>query len=238
MARTIEAVAHIRTPFPEKFGIPRQSNLAEVPGEIVFTPKYRSPDAVRGIEEFSHLWLLWEFSEAKTQGFEPLVQPPRLGGREKRGVFATRAPYRPNSIGLSSVRLMRLRMDGELGPVLCVQGADLLDGTPVYDIKPYLPYTDCHPEAAGGFGQKHSGDGIRVEFPEELRKQLPEEYQKPVLAVLAQDPRAAYNKQPDYVYGMAFGGFDIRFVVRDGVLQVCAVTDRNDMNFHKVKGIG
>lgn len=238
MGQTIEAVAYIRTPFLEKFGIPRQSNLVEVLGEIVFTPKYRNPDAVRGIEEFSYLWLLWEFSKAKTDGFEPLVQPPRLGGREKRGVFATRAPYRPNSIGLSSVRLLGVRMDEALGPVLCVQGVDLLDGTPIYDIKPYLPYTDSHPEASGGFGQQHSGDGISVVFPRELLELLPGEQQDTVLAVLAQDPRAAYNKQPDYVYGMAFGEYDIRFVVQEEVLKVCTVTRRDKEDFHKIKGKG
>lgn len=236
MARTIEAVAHIRTPYPEKFGIPRQSGLVAAEGEIIFTPKYCSADAVRGIEEFSHLWLLWEFSGAKQDGFVPLVFPPRLGGKEKRGVFATRSPFRPNSIGLSSVRLLEVRQDTGLGPVLRVQGADLLDGTPIFDIKPYLPYTDAHPEAAGGFGQLHSGDVIRVDFPEELLNRLPEEIRDTVLALLAQDPRAAYNKQREYEYGMAFGDYDIRFTVQDEVLSVCSVMRRDSGDFQKIKG--
>lgn len=236
MARTMEAVAHIRTPYPEKFGIPRQSGLVAAEGEIVFAPKYRSPDVVRGIEEFSYLWLLWEFSEVKQGGARPLVFPPRLGGKEKRGVFATRSPYRPNAIGLSSVRLIRVRQDTRLGPILCVQGADLLDGTPILDIKPYLPYTDAHPEAAGGFGQSHSKDRIRVDFPEELLKKLPEAARDTVLALLAQDPRAAYHKQREDEYGMAFADYDIRFTVRDHVLAVCAVSRRDAEDFRKVKG--
>ncbi|MCM1283816.1 MAG: tRNA (N6-threonylcarbamoyladenosine(37)-N6)-methyltransferase TrmO [Muribaculaceae bacterium] len=235
MEKKLEAVAHIHTPYPEKFGIPRQSGLVAAPGEIVFTPAYRSPDAVRGIEEFSHLWLLWEFSGAGQEGFVPLVSPPRLGGKEKRGVFATRSPFRPNSIGLSSVALKEVRLEKKRGPVLLVEGADLLDGTPIYDIKPYLPYTDSHPEAAGGFGQMHSGDGIAVDFPKELLMQLPRELQKPALDALAQDPRAAYNKRPDYMYGMAFGDYDIRFVV-DGTLVVRSVSRRNDGTFCKIKG--
>ncbi len=234
--RVIKPVAVMRTDFPAKFGIPRQSGLvAELCGKIVFTPEYRQAEALRGIEEFSHLWILWDFSEARQERFVPTVFPPRLGGRKKRGVFATRAPFRPNSIGLSCVKLDEVRTDGEEGPVLYVSGVDLLDGTPIYDIKPYLPYADAHPEARGGFGQAHSGDAVEVIFPEELLCRLPEEKRKAALGVLAQDPRAAYNKRPDYVYGMEFEGYDIRFTAADGKLTVCGVVDKSRENWEKVK---
>lgn len=229
-------IAHIHTPFPEKFGIPRQSGLAAAAtGMIVMEPEFRNPDAFRGIEEFSHLWLLWEFSEAKQESFHATVAPPRLGGKERRGVFATRSPFRPNSIGLSCVKLEEFRVDDRLGPVLDVSGMDLLDGTPIYDIKPYLPYTDAHPEAAGGFADAHAGDQLHVEFPEELMKELPGELRKAAIDVLAQDPRAAYNKKPDYVYGMAFDAYDIRFVVQEDCLIVQEVRPRKKGNFAKVK---
>lgn len=229
-------IAHIHTPFPEKFGIPRQSGLAAAAtGMIVMEPEFRNPDAFRGIEEFSHLWLLWEFSEAKQESFHATVAPPRLGGKERRGVFATRSPFRPNSIGLSCVKLEEFRVDDRLGPVLDVSGMDLLDGTPIYDIKPYLPYTDAHPEAAGGFADAHAGDQLHVEFPEELMKELPGELWEAAIDVLAQDPRAAYNKKPDYVYGMAFDAYDIRFVVQEDCLIVQEVRPRKKGDFDKVK---
>lgn len=229
-------IAHIHTPFPEKFGIPRQSGLAAAAtGMIVMEPEFRNPDAFRGIEEFSHLWLLWEFSEAKQESFHATVAPPRLGGKERRGVFATRSPFRPNSIGLSCVKLEEFRVDERLGPVLDVSGMDLLDGTPIYDIKPYLPYTDAHPEAAGGFADAHAGDQLHVEFPEELMKELPGELREAAIDVLAQDPRAAYNKKPDYVYGMAFDAYDIRFVVQEDCLIVQEVRPRKKGDFDKVK---
>lgn len=229
-------IAHIHTPFPEKFGIPRQSGLAAAAtGMIVMEPEFRNPDAFRGIEEFSHLWLLWEFSEAKQESFHATVAPPRLGGKERRGVFATRSPFRPNSIGLSCVKLEEFRVDDRLGPVLDVSGMDLLDGTPIYDIKPYLPYTDAHPEAAGGFADAHAGDQLHVEFPEELMKELPGELREAAIDVLAQDPRAAYNKKPDYVYGMAFDAYDIRFVVQEECLIVQEVRPRKKGDFDKVK---
>lgn len=229
-------IAHIHTPFPEKFGIPRQSGLAAAAtGMIVMEPEFRNPDAFRGIEEFSHLWLLWEFSEAKQESFHATVAPPRLGGKERRGVFATRSPFRPNSIGLSCVKLEEFRVDDRLGPVLDVSGMDLLDGTPIYDIKPYLPYTDAHPEAAGGFADAHAGDQLHVEFPEELMKELPGELREAAIDVLAQDPRAAYNKKPDYVYGMAFDAYDIRFVVQEDCLIVQEVRPRKKGDFDKVK---
>lgn len=229
-------VAHIHTQFPEKFGIPRQSGLVpSALGNVVMEPEYRNPDAFKGIEEFSHLWLLWEFSKAKQDGFHATVAPPRLGGKERRGVFATRSPFRPNSIGLSCVKLEKISYDTPDGPILTVSGVDLLDGTPIYDIKPYLPYVDAYPEASGGFSDVHSKDGIHVEFPEALLVKLPEELRKAAMEVLAQDPRAAYNKKPDYVYGMAFAEYDIRFTVQEDVLRVCDVLSREKTDFHKIK---
>lgn len=236
MNNSLIVVAKIYTEFSDKFGIPRQSGLVpSLRGEIVFEPEFRSMDAVRGLEEFSHIWLLWEFSEAKREKISLTVTPPRLGGKIKKGVFATRAPYRPNSIGLSSVRLEEIYLDKERGPVLVVSGVDLLNGTPIYDIKPYLPYTDAHPEARGSFGEAHKEDGIEVIFPESLLNQLPQEIQEKVIAVLKQDPRAAYNKKPDYVYGMAFAGYDLRFVVENGVLEVKDVVQLAADGYQKVK---
>lgn len=228
-------VAKIHTEFPDKFGIPRQSGLvSSLRGEIVFEPAFRSMDAVRGLEEFSHIWLLWGFSKAQKEGYSLTVAPPRLGGKIKKGIFATRAPYRPNAIGLSSVCLEEIYLDKKRGPVLVVSGADMLDGTPIYDIKPYLPYTDAHPEAKGSFGEAHKEDGITVEFPEMLLKKLPKEVQKKITDVLAQDPRAAYNKKPNYVYGMSFSGYDIRFTVEHGILYVKDVVKKTT-DFTKIK---
>ena len=229
-------VAKIHTEFKDKFGIPRQSGLvSSLRGEIVFEPEFRSMDAVRGLEEFSHIWLLWEFSKSKRDSYALTVTPPRLGGKERKGVFATRAPYRPNSIGLSSVRLEEIYEDEKRGPVLVVSGADLLDGTPIFDIKPYLPYTDAHPDAEGSFGEMHKEDAIAVIFPKEQMDKLPEELKERVLAVLKQDPRAAYNKKPDYVYGMSFAGYDIRFTVENEILTVCDIVDLSVADFQKVK---
>lgn len=229
-------VAKIHTEFPDKFGIPRQSGLvSSLRGEIVFEPEYRSMDAIRGLEEFSHIWLLWEFSEAKREGNALTVTPPRLGGKERRGVFATRAPFRPNSIGLSSVKLEKIYFDEKRGPVLVVSGADMMDGTPIYDIKPYLPYTDAHPDARGGFGEEHKADGIMVVFPREQKLKLPEDIFNRVLDVLKQDPRAAYNKKPDYVYGMSFAGYDIRFTVEDDILYVKDVVQLSEQDYTKIK---
>ena len=222
--RTLKIIAHIRTDFPTKFGVPRQSGLVEeLVGEIIFEPEFRQPEAFMGLEEYSHLWLLWDFSEVKKENWSATVCPPRLGGKEKRGVFATRSPFRPNPIGLSCVKLLRIVTEGEDAPKLIVAGADLMDGTPIYDVKPYLPYADSIPDALGGFGQEHSKDGIQVDFPSKLLERIPEGKKDALLAVLAQDPRAAYHKQPDYVYGMAFAGFDVRFTVADGVLRVTDV---------------
>ena len=229
-------VAKIHTEFTDKFGIPRQSGLvSSLRGEIVFEPEFRSMDAVRGLEEFSHIWLLWEFSKAKRETYSLTVTPPRLGGKERKGVFATRAPFRPNSIGLSSVKLERIYLDETRGPVLVVSGADLLDGTPIYDIKPYLPYTDAHPEAKGSFAEEHKEDRLEVIFPEKLLAILPEDLRERAKAVLAQDPRAAYNKKPDYVYGMSFAGYDIRFVADEDRLVVKEVVKLSEEDYKKVK---
>lgn len=229
-------IAKIHTEFPDKFGIPRQSGLVySLHGEIVFEPEFRSMDAIRGLEEFSHIWLLWEFSKAKKDGYALTVTPPRLGGKVRKGVFATRAPFRPNSIGLSSVKLEKIYFDEDRGPVLVVSGADLLDGTPIYDIKPYLPYTDAHVDAEGGFGEEHKEDGILVVFPEELRVKVPENIAKRIEDVLKQDPRAAYNKKPDYVYGMRFMDYDIRFVVEEEALTVKDIVEVKAGNYTKIK---
>lgn len=234
--KELVVVAKIHTEFPDKFGIPRQSGLvSSLRGEIVFEPEFRSMDAVRGLEEFSHIWLLWEFSKAKREGYSLTVTPPRLGGKVRKGVFATRAPFRPNSIGLSSVKLEEIYFDEARGPVLVVSGADLLDKTPIYDIKPYLPYTDAHPEAKGSFGEDHKEDEITVIFPKEHLEKLPENLRERVIAVLKQDPRAAYNKKPDYIYGMSFAGFDIRFVVEEDVLCVKDVVRLSEDGYIKIK---
>jgi len=229
-------IAKIRTDFVDKFGIPRQSGLApSLTAEIVFEPEFRNPDAIRGIEEFSHLWLIWGFSKAKQDRFVSTVSPPRLGGKVKKGVFATRSPFRPNSMGLSSVKLERVYLDEKRGPILVVSGADLLDQSPIYDIKPYLAYTDSHPEAKGSFAEEHKEDRIDVVFPEELLAILPENKQSAALEVLSQDPRASYNKKPDYVYGLSFAGYDIRFTVVNGGLVVSDVIPIDD-NFSLIKG--
>lgn len=237
--REIKPIAKIRTDFTEKFGIPRQSGLVgELKAKIVFEPEYRQPESLIGIEDYSYLWLVWDFSlarELKKEEWSPTVYPPRLGGKEKRGVFATRSPFRPNFLGLSSVKLEGIEQDEKLGTVLIVSGADILDNTDIYDIKPYIPYADSHPDAMGGFGQEHKDDKIEVVFPKELLEKLPENKQVAAVAVLAQDPRAAYNKKPDYVYGMAFAGFDIRFVVCDDKLIVKDVISKDERDFVKVK---
>lgn len=236
MCAELKIIAKIHTEFRDKFGIPRQSGLVpSLRGEIVFEPPYRSMDAVRGLEEFSHIWLLWEFSKAKRGNDSLTVTPPRLGGKVKKGVFATRAPYRPNSIGLSSVKLEEIYYDEKKGPILVVAGADLLDGTPIYDIKPYLPYTDSHPDAKGGFADAHKEDGIKVLFPSEYQEKMPENLREKAMDVLRQDPRAAYNKKPDYVYGMSFAGYDIRFTISEDTLVVQDVINLSDGEYKKIK---
>ena len=215
-------IARIHTDFPTKFGVPRQSGLVEdLEATVVFEPDYRIPEAVRGLEEFSHIWLIWQFSQSK--GWSPTVRPPRLGGNVRMGVFATRSPFRPNPIGLSCVRLAGVELDGELGPILKVRGADLLDGTPIFDIKPYVPYADSRPQALGGFASAPKEATLRVDIPPELLERIPPEKRAALAGVLAQDPRPAYQEDPERVYGMAFAGLEIRFRVEGDRLTVVEV---------------
>lgn len=214
-------IARIRTDFSGKFGVPRQSGVIEdLEAAVIFEPAYRNPDALRGLEGFSHVWLLWHFSEVRRSDWSPTVRPPRLGGNTRMGVFATRSPYRPNPIGLSSVRLERVEPDTPEGPVLFVRGADLMNGTPILDIKPYLAYTDSHPEATGGFVSGLSDRTLEAVCPPELLRRLPLEKQGALLEVLGHDPRPTYQADSDRVYGMGFAGFNVRFTVREGVLMV------------------
>ncbi len=222
---TLRIIATIQTDFPEKFGIPRQSGLVEgLKGRIVFLPEYRNPDAVRGLEEYSHLWLLWGFNKAVSKNWTATVAPPRLGGRDRMGVFATRSPFRPNSIGLSSVKLESVEMSEKDGPVITVSGIDMLDGTPIYDIKPYLPYADCHPDAIGGFGSRVVQHHLNVHIPDELLQIIQEEERRNVIAILEQDPRTAYIHDEERVWGISYGRYNIRFIVKDIELTVCEVT--------------
>ena len=217
----LKIIAHIRSDFSGKFGIPRQSGLVEeLKATIVFEPEFRNPDALRGLEGFSHLWLIWQFSQAVRQEWSPTVRPPRLGGNERMGVFATRSPFRPNPIGLSCVRLDRVDLHPELGPVIHVAGADLLDGTPIYDIKPYLPYADCKPDAVGGFAAVPKEATLQVICPDELLDKLPVDRRSALLGVLAQDPRPSYQNDPEREYGMGFAGFNVRFTVEQNRLTV------------------
>ena len=220
----MKIIATLHGAFPTKFGIPRQSGLVEdLEATVVFEPEYRNPDALRGLEGFSHLWLIWSFSQAIRPHWSPTVRPPRLGGNTRMGVFATRSPFRPIPIGLSSVRLKGIVQLPTLGPVLHVAGADLMDGTPIFDIKPYLPYTDAHPQASSGFTADYEGYHLTVRFPEDLLKKVPPEKQAALRGVLAQDPRPSYQEDPTRVYGMAFGGLEVKFSVQDGVLTVLSV---------------
>ena len=221
----VKVIARIQNDFTEKFGIPRQSGLAEsVISRIVFEPEYRNDDALRGIEDFSHLWLIWQFSKAVREDWSPTVRPPRLGGNTRLGVFATRSPFRPNPLGLSSVRLLGTERTAE-GTVLLVAGADLLDGTPIFDIKPYIPYCDSHPDASGGFTDTAGDFLLEVNFPEALLCKLPEEKQAAVKEILSHDPRPSYQNDPERIYGLSYGGWDIRFTVKDHTLLVQEVTE-------------
>ena len=221
----VKVIARIQSDFPEKFGIPRQSGLVPaLRAKIVFEPEFRNDDALRGIEGFSHLWLIWQFSAAVRDTWSPTVRPPRLGGNERMGVFATRSPFRPNAVGLSCVKLEGVAQEDGLGSVLIVSGADLMDGTPIYDIKPYLPYADAHPEARGGFAPA-AKETIRVECAPELLESVPERQRAALLGVLAQDPRPQYQDDPARVYGMSFGGWDVKFRVRSGTLEVVSLAE-------------
>ena len=217
----MKVIAHIRNDFSQKFGIPRQSALVpQVVSKIVFTEEYRNADALRGLEGYSHLWLIWYFSAFDGDGWSPTVRPPRLGGNKRMGVFATRSPNRPNPIGLSSVKIEKILLSSPEGPILFVSGADLLDGTPIFDIKPYLPYTDSHPEAAGGFAFKPGEGTVSVCCDEALLTELEPDKKEALLALLAQDPRPAYQEDPTRVYGFGFAGFEVKFTVAGDTLTV------------------
>ena len=223
----MQPIAHIRNDFPTKFGLPRQSGLVpELVSTIVFEPEFRVAEALRGIETYSHLWIIWGFHQAVREGghqaWRPTVRPPRLGGNTRMGVFATRSPFRPNPIGLTVVKLLAVE-DSPEGKVLLVSGADMMDGTPVYDVKPYLPYVDSIPEAVGGFTEEKAAYRLAVDFPEALLAQIPPEQRETLLGVLAQDPRPAYQNDENRVYGFAYGGMDVRFTVRDGALTVVEI---------------
>ena len=222
---SIQVIARMHSDFATKFGIPRQSGLVEeLRSTIVFEPEFRNADALRGIEDFSHLWIIWQFSEAVRQGWSPTVRPPRLGGNTRMGVFATRSPFRPNNLGLSSVKLLGVEHTEKYGTVLHVGGADLMDGTPIFDIKPYIPYGDCHVDATGGFTDKAGEFLLTVEFPEHLLAILPADKREAALGVLSHDPRPSYQRKPDRIYGLTFAGFDIRFTVKEDILTVVEVT--------------
>ena len=220
----INIIARMRSDFSTKFGIPRQSGLVEeLRSTIVFEPEYRNADALRGIEDFSHLWIIWQFSEAVRTEWSPTVRPPRLGGNTRMGVFATRSPFRPNNLGLSCVRLIGVEHTADNGTVLHVAGADLMDGTPIFDIKPYIPYADAHPDASGGFTDTAGDFILEVDFPAPLLEKLPKSKQDAAIAVLSHDPRPSYQRKPGRVYGLTFAGFDIRFTVEDNTLTVVEV---------------
>lgn len=222
----LRVLARIRSDFPEKFGVPRQSGLVEqLKAEIVFEPEFRVPEAVRGLEEFSHIWLIWQFHQAQRAEWSPTVRPPRLGGNTRMGVFATRSPFRPNPVGLSSVRLEGVEYDPKRGPVLHVAGADLMDGTPILDIKPYLPENDCHPDASGGFTGRAPRQLLAVECSPRWLELLPPDRREALLGVLAQDPRPAYQSDPGRVYGMEFAGHNVRFSVSEGVLTIQEINE-------------
>ena len=220
----VKIIARMKSDFPTKFGIPRQSGLVDtLRSTIVFEPEYRNADALRGLEDFTHLWLIWQFSEAVREGWSPTVRPPRLGGNTRMGVFATRSPFRPNAIGLSCVKLVGLEQTKDHGTVIHVAGADLMDGTPIYDIKPYIPYADCQTDATGGFTDTAKDFILQVQCPQEMLSTLPEDKQPALLDVLSHDPRPSYQKDSDRIYGLEFAGFDVRFTVQNNILTVTEI---------------
>lgn len=224
MEISMKVIAKVHSDFPSKFGIPRQAGLVpELRAFLVFEPEFRNSDMLRGLDGFSHIWLIWNFSGNRQMGWSPTVRPPRLGGNRRMGVFATRSPFRPNPIGLSCVRLEEIQWDTPQGPVLMLSGADLMDGTPVLDIKPYTPYADCHPEATGGFTEGAGDFLLEVSFPPPLLAQIPPSRREALLGVLAHDPRPSYQRNPERIYGLSFGGFNIRFRVDGTQLTVCQV---------------
>ena len=225
MEVTINAIARMKSDFPSKFGIPRQSGLIdELQSAIVFEPEFRNPDTLCGLDGFSHLWLIWQFSEAVRAQWSPTVRPPRLGGNTRMGVFATRSPFRPNSLALSCVRLLGLEETKEYGTVIHVSGADLMDGTPIFDIKPYIPYADSYPDAIGGFTDTAEDFLLEVIFPDDLLKKIPEDKQRAAIGVLRHDPRPSYQRDPNRIYGLPFAGYDIRFIITEKILPVLEVS--------------
>ncbi|MBQ9743183.1 MAG: tRNA (N6-threonylcarbamoyladenosine(37)-N6)-methyltransferase TrmO [Ruminococcus sp.] len=222
----MKIIARIQSDFPTKFGIPRQSGLADTEAIIVFEPEFRQEEALRGIEQYSHLWLIWKFSEVSADSWSPTVRPPRLGGNKRMGVFATRSPFRPNPIGLSSVKLCGIEKTDQ-GLVLKVCGADLMDGTPIYDIKPYIPYSDCHPEANGGFAHEKLRYHLEVNCPSELLSVLPQKKREPLIQILSQDPRPQYIDDPSRIFGFPYAGFEVRFTVNENILTVISI-DKSD----------
>lgn len=224
MSNPLRIIARIHTDFPTKFGVPRQSGLIDtLKGRVVFEPEYRSVEAVRGLDTFSHIWLIWEFSASIRSEWSHTVRPPALGGNTRMGVFATRSPFRPNPIGLSAVRLDKVELDPVLGPVLHVAGVDLMNDTPIYDIKPYISYADAYPDASGGFTENVSRQKLAVSFPDELLQRIAEEKREALLQVLQLDPRPSYQHSSERIYGVEFAGFDVRFRVNDEKLEVCEV---------------
>ena len=220
----IRPIAKMQSDFPSKFGIPRQSGLVqELQSTIVFEPEFRNPDTLRGLEGYSHLWLIWQFSKAVTQDFRPTVRPPRLGGNERVGVFASRAPYRPNALALSCVKLLRVDYDAPDGPALIIGGVDMLSGTPVFDIKPYIPVADCHPEATQGYTKETREHALEVVIPDQLQALVPEGKLPSLIGVLKTDPRPGYEDDPAVTYGMAYAGLDVGFTVEKGVLTVTRI---------------
>lgn len=220
-------IAYFHSDFKDKFGIPRQSGLVDsLEGTVVFTDEFRDPDALRGLEGFSHIWLLWKFSLSEREKWSPTVRPPRLGGNTRMGVFATRSPYRPNPIGLSSVRLLGIERDARLGQILRVSGADILDMTPIYDIKPYIPLTDCHADASSGFAGQFSDYSLKVNFPSDLLAAVPENKRQALIGVLAQDPRPSYQNDPERIYGMSFASLEVKFSVDGDELTVRSVESK------------
>ena len=220
-------IARMKSDFPTKFGIPRQSGLVDsLRSTIVFEPEYRNSDALRGLEDFSHLWIIWQFSETVRPDWSPTVRPPRLGGNTRMGVFATRSPFRPNEIGLSCVKLIGIEQTQDCGTVVHVAGADLMDGTPILDIKPYIPYSDCYPEATGGFTDHAGNFLLEVICPEHLLNTIPENKRPALLGVLSHDPRPSYQKDSERVYGLEFANFNIRFQVQNKILTVTEITKK------------
>ena len=220
----VQVIARMKSDFPSKFGIPRQSGLVQqLRSTIIFEPEYRNADALRGLEDFSHLWIIWQFSQAVRQDWSPTIRPPRLGGNTRLGVFATRSPFRPNHLGLSSVEILGIEQTEQYGTVIHVAGADLMDGTPIFDIKPYIPYSDSHPHAKGGFTDTAADFLLDVDIPHSLLNKLPEQKRQAVLGILSHDPRPSYQKDPERIYGLSFAGFNIRFTVNEKQLTVVSI---------------